>query len=158
MMSITHNTFSLGLSFFIARHAGLSLFTSIIIAVWLAFAVNWVIDTLGHTTRSGRPVRSIMTHSIFLAPVWGGLIGYTSFVLVNAALQFAFGWVLAVFSTLLGVLIALLHLFLDAMTEGGVFWRLHRVAIAHARHNNPILNGTFVLLGLLFFLAPFLGY
>ena len=158
MRSITHNTFSLGVSLYLARHIGLSLLSSLIIAVWLSFAVNWVIDTLGHSTKDGRPVRTILTHSIFLAPVWGGVIGYTSFVLANAALRFEYGWILAIICTLLGVLTALLHLLLDAMTGNGIFWRLHRVALAHVQHNNPILNGIFILLGLLFFVAPFLGY
>src|SRR2546422_10591506 len=112
MRSITHNTFSLGLSFFVARHVGLSLLISFLIAVWLSFAVNWVIDALGHSGKGGQPVRTILTHSIFLAPVWGGVVGYTSFALANAALRFQYGWVLAIICTLLGVLIALLHLFL----------------------------------------------
>src|SRR5207244_7667940 len=136
---------------YLARHAGFSLFSSVLLAVWLSFAVNWVIDALGHTMRGGRPVRTFITHSVLLAPIWGGVIGYTSFVLVNEALQLPSGWVLAIFSALLGVLIALSHLFLDSLTEGGVYWRLHRVALGHARHNNPTLNAVFLLLGLLLF-------
>ena len=158
MKSVTHNALSLGVTFYIARHAGFSFPFSLLLAVWLSFAVNWVIDALGHGTRGGRPVRTFITHSVFLAPIWGGVIGYTSFVLANAALGLPSGWVLAIFASLLGVVIALSHLFLDALTEGGVYWRLHRVALARARHNNPILNASFLLLGLVLFVAPFLGY
>jgi hypothetical protein len=158
MKSVTHNALSLGVTFYIARHAGFSLTFSLILAIWLSFAVNWVIDALGHGTRGGRPVRTFITHSVLLAPVWGGMIGYTSIVLANAALQLRSGWILAIFASLLGALIALSHLFLDALTEGGVYWRLHKVALAHARHNNPVLNAGFLLLGLALLAAPFLGY
>ncbi len=158
MKSVTHTAVSLGITFYIARHVGFSLLFSLLLAVWLSFAVNWVIDALRHRMKDGRPVRTIITHSVFLAPVWGGLIGYTSFILANAALQLASGWVLAAFSALLGAFVALLHLFLDSLTEGGVYWRLHRVAIAHARYDDPALNSVFVLLGVVFLVAPFLGY
>ena len=157
MKSVTHIVASAGASFYIARHAGFSLLFSFLVALWLSFAINWVIDALGHETKHGRPVRTTLTHSVFLAPVWGGLVGCVSFVLANEVIQSQSSLLLAIFSTLLGGLIALLHLLLDAMTEKGVFWRGRRVALMHARYDDSLLNGAFILLGLLLLIAPFLG-
>jgi hypothetical protein len=50
--------------------------------------------------------------------------------------------------TLAGAFVAIGHLFLDSLTQAGVYYWKHRMAIAHFRYDNPALNGTFVLLGL----------
>jgi hypothetical protein len=54
----------------------------IILAVWLAFAVNRVIDGIGHTFKNtpygDLPVRSWITHSVFTAPLWGAAVGLAS--------------------------------------------------------------------------------
>lgn len=45
-------------------------------------------------------------------------------------------------------LVGMSHLLLDALTQGGVFFVGRRIAIAHFSYNNPILNYTFISIGL----------
>jgi hypothetical protein len=58
--------------------------------------------------------------------------------------------------TVLGVVAGLSHLLLDALTEGGIYYRGRRWAIAHWHYDNGAANGLFALLGILMFAAAFL--
>jgi len=42
---------------------------------------------------------------------------------------------------------------LDVLTEGGVYLGRRRVALAHLRYDNVILNGAFAFIGVLLILA-----
>jgi len=53
----------------------------------------------------------------------------------------------------LGVLAGLSHLLLDTPTEGGIYYRGRRWALAHWRYNNAAANGLFALLGLVMLAA-----
>ena len=44
---------------------------------------------------------------------------------------------------------------LDAFTESGVYLWRRRIALAHLRYNNLILNGAFAVLGVLLIFAAF---
>jgi hypothetical protein len=61
----------------------------------------------------------------------------------------------AVFVAELGAILAYSHILLDALTEGGVYIGRRRVALAHLRYDNLILNGTFTGLGVLLVFASF---
>ncbi|HEV2390303.1 MAG TPA: DUF1286 domain-containing protein, partial [Nitrososphaerales archaeon] len=125
------------------------------LAVWLAFATNELIDVLGHVRRDGRPVRSFWTHSVITAPVWGVAAAFASAYLLDKLL----GQALTISQTLfvggLGIVFAFSHLLLDALTEGGVYLGRRRVALAHLRYDNLILNGIFTALGVLLVFATF---
>ncbi len=56
----------------------------------------------------------------------------------------------------LGIVLAYSHLLLDALTEGGVYLWRRRIALAHLRYNNLILNGAFAALGVLLVFAALL--
>jgi hypothetical protein len=157
LKSVTHNTFSFGLGLYAALHLGFSLISSILLAAWLSLLINWVIDAFGHRTQNGRSTRAFITHSVFLAPLWGGLLGLMSVALADAIFQTPFSTVFSTLVVLLGSGVALSHLLLDSLTEGGVYWRLRRIAIAHARFDDPVLNGVFVLLGVALIMASLLS-
>ncbi len=126
------------------------LYVGAYVALVLSLIVNPVLDWLGHFRRGPYISRSPFTHSVFTAPVWGAAVAY----LVWTALG-PFGVLGVVSSTTLlaaGVVVALTHLILDSVTERGVFILGDRVALAHFRSGNPILNWTFVALGVALFL------
>ena len=62
----------------------------------------------------------------------------------------------ALFAAGLGTTLAYSHLLLDALTEGGVYLGRRRVALAHLRYNNLILNGAFATFGVLLAFAAFI--
>ncbi len=58
------------------------------------------------------------------------------------------------------MIVALAHLLLDSLTEKGVFFLDDRVALAHFRSGNSVLNGVFLVLGLamvLLYVSPTLS-
>jgi hypothetical protein len=153
---MTHYAFSLGAGLYLAYHVGRPpTLTSLVLLVWLAFATNELIDVMGHTNRGGRPVRSFWTHSVFTAPVWGIAVALVSAYLLNAAAGQAMTVPQTLFAGGIGIIFACSHLLLDALTEGGVFLGRRRVALAHLRYDNPILNGTFTAVGVLLVFATF---
>lgn len=85
-----------------------------------------------------------------MAPVWGGVVGYlvwTGFLglgLVNDGAEMAF--------VAAGVAVAGEHLLLDSLTERGVYFLTGRAALAHSGSGSELLNGAFLLGGLLLFL------
>ena len=154
MKLVAHYVFSAGLLLFTVRFvAPEALF--FLGALWSAFAVNWAIDRLGHENANGHPRRAFATHSVFTAP-WVGIIVTVLPVLigVEAAGSHVIPYLppmafsLAVLA-LVGVIAALSHLFLDALTEGGIYTKPHhRVALAHMHYNSVAGNGLAILAGL----------
>jgi hypothetical protein len=156
LKAITHDVFSLGVGLYLVHDVDwpptLSL---LVLVVWLAFATNELIDVLGHATRGGRPVRSFRTHSVFSAPWWGIAAALVSAYTLDAILGQAMTTSQALFVCGLGVIFAYSHLLLDAITEGGVYLGRRRVALAHLRYDNLVLNGAFTALGMLLVFAAF---
>ncbi len=113
--------------------------------------VNFVIDAFGHSMHGDFVARSPLTHSVVAAPVWGGALGYVLWAagansgLVEASLEGAF--------VSSGIAVAATHLLLDSLTERGVYLLTDRMALAHFRSDNGILNGLFLLGGFALFLA-----
>jgi len=154
LKAITHLLFSLGVGvFLLCRIDGPPTPLYLVLTVWLAFAINEVIDVLGHLTRGEVPVRSFWTHSILTAPLWGIAVAITSVYFLDRIIGLGMSPFQALFVYGLGVVLAYSHLLLDALTEGGVFLSRRRVALAHMRYNNPILNGIFAALGVLLVFA-----
>lgn len=153
---MTHDVFSLGLGLYLVYHVVQSPTLSLLVlVVWLAFATNEVIDMLGHVTKGGRPTRSSWTHSVFTAPAWGAAAALASAYAVDLVLGRAMTTSQALFVGGLGALFAYSHLLLDALTEGGVYLGRRRVALAHVRYDNFLLNWAFTALGLLLVFAAF---
>lgn len=155
MKSITHDVFSLGVGLYIVCRVVQPTVSLLVLAVWLAFATNELIDVLGHVKRGGMPVRSFWTHSVITAPVWGVAAAFVSAHLLDMILGQAMTISQALFVGGLGVLLACSHLMLDALTEGGVYLGRRRVALAHLRYDNVILNGAFTAVGVLLVFATF---
>jgi hypothetical protein len=156
LKSVTHDIFSLGVGLYLAYHIGRLAPLALLLVVWLAFATNLVIDEVGHVKQGGRPVRSFWTHSIATAPLWGVAIALVSTYLVGRATGHAVGAPQTVLLAGFGVIIACSHLLLDALTEGGVFLARRRVAIAHLRYDNTLLNTAFAAIGLALVFAALL--
>lgn len=147
MKEVTHYLFSIGfllylLSLFHALNVG-----SAIVTVWLSVSVNWAVDMFGHFRWSDLPVRSPLTHSIFTAPLWGGVIGVISFEFVRHIVQPMADWGGSPFWIVIGATVALTHLFLDSLTQAGVYSVTGRIALAHFSYNNLLLNIAFSLVG-----------
>ena len=147
MKELTHYAFSAGASLYCLSVLGQLSLLSISVALWLSFSVNYTIDALGHSM-FGTPSRTRLTHSVFTAPLWGALISSTSIYILSR--EVSSGPLVAVlgFWTGAGVLVSLGHLFLDCMTEAGVYYWRGRVAIAHFRYDNAPLNAGFIFAGL----------
>jgi hypothetical protein len=150
LKSLTHNLFSLGVGLFLLlRTEQPPNVLDVLLVIWLAFATNWVIDSLGHTSRNGLSVRSFRTHSVLLAPIWGITIALVSLFLLDTGIGQKMTTPEVVYFAGLGEALAFSHLLLDALTEGGVFLVRRRIALAHLRNNNIIANGAFLVLGVL---------
>jgi len=121
------------------------------LAIVLSLLVNLVIDKLGHVVRRGFVARSPLTHSVFTAPLWGGVVGYLVWAsvsapgVVNSSLEVSF--------IALGAVVAFSHLLLDSMTERGVYGLTRRVALAHFDSGNVLLNVVFVAVGFMLLLV-----
>jgi len=143
MKLITHYIFTAGLLVWM-----LPGYLGFLLSVWLAFSVNRLID-FGHTHKHGFSSRSWVTHDLFTAPLWGLAVGFLTYY----ALQYANVEISLVI--LAGLVSALSHLFLDSVTESGIFVSGKRKALAHFSYNNPFINAVFIVAGLLFILIAF---
>src|SRR5260370_29916467 len=98
-------------------------------------------------------IPSFWTHSICTAPVWGIALAVASVYLLDMVIGQSMTTSQTLFAAGLGTMLAYSHLLLDALTEGGVYLGRRRVALAHLRYNNVILNGAFGFVGVLLRLA-----
>ncbi len=149
MRVVTHDIFSLGLSVFLLSRTGHLSVLSMLIAFWLTLAVNDVIDVLGHTSKHGNLVRSLVTHSVFTAPLWGALVGVSTTIAPYSILDLPVNSAIVLVGAELGVGVGSSHLLLDSLTEAGVYLGRRRIVIAHLKYNNPPLNAVFIGMGLL---------
>jgi len=152
LMRMTHVIFTMGLIALIAAWLNLGIVIGLLAAVWLAAIVNYIIDAAGHEVRNGRMRRTAGTHSITGATAVGAAVGLLpTLVILLAAPGVAgayYGPLLLLEMGVLGALSGLSHLLLDAPTEGGIYYRGHRWALAHWHYDNAATNGLFALLGL----------
>ncbi len=155
MKSLTHNLFSAGLGLYFVSRTSLPPLLGLLLVAWLSLAINWVIDILGHTRSGGIPVRTFVTHSIFTAPLWGGLVGAATTVVPRSVSNIDVSPTVTLLAITIGVMIACVHLFLDSFTEVGVYLRRGRIAIAHFRYNNPLINLSFMIIGAFFLIISF---
>ncbi|MDG7023026.1 MAG: DUF1286 domain-containing protein [Nitrososphaerota archaeon] len=174
----THIIFSLGTAFLITSaflrlnpgFQGGSGGVLFVLAAWLAFSVNHVVDSLGHDivyTGQGErlPVRSWRTHSVFTTPLWGVLVGSASVLGVWFLLSEMMGPIipapkelpaaLALWASFLGAAVAYTHLLPDSLTQAGVYYWKKRAAIAHWRYDSFLGNALFIIVGLGFLAAAF---
>jgi hypothetical protein len=153
MKALTHYIFSAGASLYALSAFGQLSWYSVALALWLSLSINYVIDALGHSI-VGTPSRTRLTHSIFTAPLWGAVISSISVCIFSRAVSSGPELAALGFWTTAGILIALGHLFLDSMTQAGVYYWRNRMAIVHFKYDNLALNTAFILAGLgLTFLA-----
>ena len=110
-----------------------------------------------HATKPSRKSlnRCAVGDSVFTAPAWGVAIAIVSVYFLDKIVGLGVPLSQAIFLCGLGVVLAYSHLLLDALTEGGVFLGRRRVALAHFRYNNLILNGAFAALGVVLVFVAF---
>jgi hypothetical protein len=154
LKALTHNLFSLGVGVYLVFRIVQPTPLYLILVVWSAFATNVLID-MGHVNKGGMSVRAFWTHSILVAPLWGIAVSVASLYVLDTVTGLEVTALQAVFAAGLGAVLAYSHLLLDALTEGGVFFARRRIALAHLRNNNPVLNAVFAGLGIFLMLATF---
>jgi hypothetical protein len=147
MKAYTHYLFSLGASL-----ALLSLFRQLdlgatVMVLWLSLSINFLVDVLGHASRDGNPTRTWITHSVLTAPVWGALIAWVSLAAIWQSSATAPPRNEVGLWAAMGALISCEHLFLDSLTQAGIYSFRRRIALAHFRFDNVALNLGFALLG-----------
>ncbi|MDA4115692.1 MAG: DUF1286 domain-containing protein [Thaumarchaeota archaeon] len=150
MRSTTHNLFSVGLILYVVSYFGYPLLITVLLMVVATVFTNFLIDKVGHTRREGVPRRTWVTHSVVTAPLWGAA-AWALTIIVPAALVGVFppGPVLVALFAGLGAFAGWSHLFLDSLTEGGVFAPGgKRWALAHFSYDNRSLNLGLSALGL----------
>lgn len=137
---------------------GSSKAAAVILLLPLAWLCNHVIDGLGHSMHGDIPVRRPRTHSIFTAPIWGLLSAlpfywaseyFSLFQPHTETLGPLISFPSLVWLFVAGVYVAYNHLFLDSLTEAGIYFTTRRIALAHLRYNERIINTLFVVFGLL---------
>jgi len=134
---MTHYAFAIGLLAFLFPDYLPS-------ALILGFLVSFLMDRVGHEKKGSTIKRTWLTHSVFTASALGVFLGVLlAFVFRYANLPFSF-----VVFALEGFISAFSHLFLDSITEGGIFVLTKRFALAHFSYDNPFLNAGFALLGI----------
>ncbi len=165
MKLATHYTFTIGLVALAARPL-LPIGWALAIATWLGLFVNSVIDKAGHEARGGITRRTVVTHSIPGAVGVGVAAGVLPVALAallapgalaSAGIQGVGIDALIALMAALGAIAGLSHLFLDALTEGGIYYRGRRWAIAHWRYDCAAANMPFALLGLLMLAGAMVG-
>lgn len=149
MKAVTHYLFSAGVSLgLLSLSRSLNLGTAIL-ALWLSLSINYIVDALGHVSRDGNPTRTWLTHSIVTAPLWGAAVAVASITVLSQASGSSTPWNTLAPWTAMGALISAGHLFLDSLTQAGIYSLRRRIAIAHFRYDNLALNLGFSLLGAL---------
>ncbi|MDG6918554.1 MAG: DUF1286 domain-containing protein [Nitrososphaerota archaeon] len=156
MRLFTHTIFSWGVGSLLFYLIGLTYYAPLVWALgrylWaFMLVVSWLgnhmIDKLGHKmTPMGYPKRLPRTHSIFTAPIWGGLAALmVTFAMAHLPLiGVPFYWQDAV---AIGVFVAYSHLFLDSLTMAGVYFTTKRIDLMHLSWDSPVGNGLAILAG-----------
>ena len=153
MKAVTHYLFSAGVSLALLSLSGSPDAGRIVFALWLALSINYLIDAMGHASRGGGPTRTWLTHSVLTAPAWGAAVSLASLTALAQASAAALRLTTVLYWTLFAALVSGEHLFLDSLTQAGVYsWR-RRIAIAHFRYDDVPLNLGFALVGALLIAA-----
>lgn len=127
-------------------------------SIVISYLVNLAIDALGHERRGAYVARSPRTHTVGRSMIIGLALSIpvAAFFYYMTPIGFSYSFAVA----LMGPISGLSHMFLDSLTEHGVFIRRGgkwvRFAILRARYNNAVLNGLFTVLGLLMLLYSIL--
>ena len=149
MKALTHYLFSTGVSFGLLSLSHALMPGSIVMALWLSLSINYLIDMLGHVSRNGYPTRTRLTHSVLTAPILGAFVAAASLDAASLALGSRWVWEPLALWTFMGALVSEEHLFLDSLTEAGVYALKRRIRIAQFDYDNMTLNIVFALLGVL---------
>ena len=164
----THNAFGIGILSVLGMFLTAPL-NALISAAILTVLTNQLIDGLGHAKNAqGYPVRTPFTHTIFRSIFWGLAPAILLFLIFNSLRHTQVFhitgypyWIL-----IQGALAGPLHMFLDAITEGGIFRKVNgkfkRFALFHIRYDNPMWNMFFqfigiILIGIFFYWGYFKG-
>ena len=161
----THYIFSAGLISLILTLVGKISFSDILlISLFVSFLGNTLIDRVGHEwvmTKYGEiPRRTPLTHTVPRSIAWG-FVTVLPFIILIFLLHYNyirisvdFNYTKYVFPLIIsGIIVGPSHMFLDVFTENGIYvkkdgkWK--RFALAHFRYDDPLVNGSAVVVGLL---------
>jgi hypothetical protein len=138
---------------------------SAVSCLFFAWAINAWIDGAGHGVLIRRNfvkvTRSWATHNLFTAPFWGAAIPFAMAASVTLLLElfvvrasFSFAilskvGVITVWLAIVGALIGLEHLAVDALTPFGVYYtKTRRFHLASWKWDGMLVNYSFFLIGL----------
>lgn len=150
MLLRTHYMFTASIVSMILVVLHVDSINSFLIALYLSFLGNTIIDQLGHEmkmTRSGAiPVRTPLTHTLPRSVIWGFIPAIPLFIFYHVLST-------AIAIGISGLIVGPSHMGLDVMTENGIYVKRNsvwvRFAIAHFRYNNPAINGVMMMIGVL---------
>ena len=159
MKTETHNFFNIG----VLTLAG-TLFThpnySLISAILITSPANRIIDNYGHKNKEVEIERRFgpyEMHSPLRALFWGFIPALVLFIAVYYLRNYFAFLFIPYFILIQGLLSGELHLLLDLPTEGGIFINKKRFSFGHFAYDNPLLNFTGVIIGLLLIYVSFGG-
>lgn len=148
MKAVTHNFFSAGLMLFFASLFGPLGLATAGLAVLSTILTNAVIDEVGHSRTEDVLRRTWATHSVLTAPFWGAAVWALLLQVTAYLLGVTPPRLFVAFFASQGAVAGWSHLFLESLTEGGVFvFSFRRHAIAHFSYNNQLLSLGFCALG-----------
>ena len=153
----THNIFNIGVLTYAGSFFIIPLY-SLISAMLISFPANRIIDKYGHEKNGlGMPVRTYRTHSPLRALFWGFIPAAVLFMAVYYLRNYYAFLPIPYFILIQGLLSGELHLLLDLPTEGGIFINKKRFSMGHFAYNNPLLNFSAVIVGLILIYVSFGG-
>lgn len=114
----------------------------VIFLAYLPSAItDWAIDKFGHKfSPDGYMTRTMVTHSIVTAPIWGFSIGLALTWILRSWLIWLFGNEQILI--LAGVGASLVHLLLDSITANGIYFPVKRMSLSNFKSDSPALNAA----------------
>lgn len=168
----THNIFNIGVLTYAGSFFIIPLY-SLISAMLISFPANGIIDKYGHENKEIEtvrrfgpfrikkkiviPVRTNKMHSPLRALFWGFIPAAVLFMAVYYLRNYYAFLLIPYFILIQGLLSGELHLLLDLPTEGGIFINKKRFSMGHFAYNNPLLNFSAVIVGLILIYVSFGG-
>jgi len=170
MLLRTHYVFSTGLLTFLGSLITRDPFEALVFTGIVSVLANTLIDQLGHemvwVEGKELPRRTPLTHTWFRSILWGSLVTVAVTLLSYIALFNHYYYYndfqareLIALAIISGIVVGPSHMFLDALTEKGIYvkkdGRWVRFAVAHFKYNDPLANGLATLGGIMLIFSAF---
>jgi hypothetical protein len=162
MLLRTHYAFSTGVLTFLGSLITRDPFDALVFAGVVSVLANSIIDYLGHemvwVEGEYLPKRTPLTHTWFRSILWGSVATAIVTLLTYFAMHGSYYSYfqlrdLITLAIVCGVLVGPSHMFLDVLTEKGIYVKRNgrwvRYALAHFRYNDPVANNLATIVGII---------